>query len=125
MPTPYPNLLVIVADDMGYGDIGAFGNGAVQTPALDALAAEGLVLTQEAGQFIERHHGEPFFLHVAYNAPHFPLQVPDEEVAPFRESGSLSEGVCWIYGMNRRMDRGVERLLETLEALGLAENTLV
>jgi arylsulfatase B len=41
-----PNLVVIVADDMGYGDIGAFGNAAVQTPALDALAAEGLVLTQ-------------------------------------------------------------------------------
>jgi arylsulfatase A-like enzyme len=36
-----PNILLIVADDLGYSDIGAFG-GEVSTPALDALAAEGL-----------------------------------------------------------------------------------
>lgn len=39
-----PNILVIVADDLGYSDIGAFG-GEIRTPNLDALAARGLVLT--------------------------------------------------------------------------------
>ena len=39
-----PNVLLIVADDMGYSDIGAFG-GEIGTPNLDALAARGLKAT--------------------------------------------------------------------------------
>jgi arylsulfatase len=39
-----PNVLLIVADDMGYSDIGAFG-GEIRTPNLDALAARGLKAT--------------------------------------------------------------------------------
>ncbi|AXI45505.1 arylsulfatase [Sulfitobacter sp. SK012] len=39
-----PNVLLIVADDMGFSDIGPFG-GEISTPALDALAKEGLRLT--------------------------------------------------------------------------------
>jgi len=39
-----PNFLIIVADDLGYSDIGAFG-GEIDTPNLDALAARGLKLT--------------------------------------------------------------------------------
>ncbi|MEK9544213.1 MAG: sulfatase-like hydrolase/transferase, partial [Luminiphilus sp.] len=44
-----PNVVLMLADNLGYGDIGAYGGGAVlgtPTPNLDALAAEGLVLTQ-------------------------------------------------------------------------------
>ncbi len=39
-----PNVLLIVADDMGYSDIGSFG-GEISTPTLDALAEEGVRLT--------------------------------------------------------------------------------
>ena len=39
-----PNVLLIVADDMGYSDIGSFG-GEIATPTLDLLAMEGLQLT--------------------------------------------------------------------------------
>jgi hypothetical protein len=39
-----PNILLIVADDLGYSDIGAFG-GEIETPALDQLAKAGLQLT--------------------------------------------------------------------------------
>ena len=39
-----PNILLIVADDLGYSDIGAFG-GEIDTPTLDALAEQGLRLT--------------------------------------------------------------------------------
>src|SRR5579872_4044476 len=39
-----PNILIIVADDLGYADIGAFG-GEIATPYLDALAMSGLRLT--------------------------------------------------------------------------------
>lgn len=41
---PPPNILLIVADDVGFTDIGPFGS-EIETPALDALAAEGLRLT--------------------------------------------------------------------------------
>jgi arylsulfatase A len=41
-----PNILFILADDMGYGDFGCFNYGASQTPALDHLIHEGVSLTQ-------------------------------------------------------------------------------
>ena len=44
-----PNVVLMLADNLGFGDIGAYGGGAVlgtPTPSLDALAAEGLMLTQ-------------------------------------------------------------------------------
>ena len=40
-----PNILLILADDLGYSDIGAFG-GEIPTPNLDALARRGMLLTQ-------------------------------------------------------------------------------
>jgi arylsulfatase len=42
---PRPNILIILADDMGYSDIGCFGS-EIQTPNLDALAKNGVRLTQ-------------------------------------------------------------------------------
>ena len=40
-PARPPNLVVILADDLGYGDLGSYGNRIVRTPNLDALAAAG------------------------------------------------------------------------------------
>jgi arylsulfatase A-like enzyme len=40
-PTRPPNIVIILADDMGYGDIGAFGAPNIRTPRLDAMAAQG------------------------------------------------------------------------------------
>jgi arylsulfatase A len=41
-----PNVLFILADDMGYGDFGCFNGGVSQTPTIDQLVAEGTCLTQ-------------------------------------------------------------------------------
>ena len=45
-----PNIVVIMADDLGYNDISTFGGGVadgrLQTPHIDALAAQGAVFTQ-------------------------------------------------------------------------------
>ncbi len=41
-----PNIIYILADDLGYGDIGAFGQEIIQTPRLDQMAAEGMRLTR-------------------------------------------------------------------------------
>ena len=81
------------------------------------------VFSQEACDFVRRHGQEPFFLHVTYNAPHFPLEVPEVNRGHF-DQGDWTDGVARIYGMIERMDEGIGQLLETLEAQGVLDNTL-
>ncbi len=45
-PGELPNLIVITADDLGYGDLGCYGSAAIDTPNLDRMADEGVRLTQ-------------------------------------------------------------------------------
>lgn len=41
-----PNIIFILADDLGYGDLGCYGQKKIQTPNIDRLAAEGMRFTQ-------------------------------------------------------------------------------
>src|SRR5688572_24770551 len=41
-----PNLVVILADDLGYGDLGCYGHPTIRTPHLDQMAREGMRFTQ-------------------------------------------------------------------------------
>ncbi|HSR38151.1 MAG TPA: sulfatase-like hydrolase/transferase, partial [Phnomibacter sp.] len=43
---PVPNIVVIVADDLGYGDLGCYGNKTTRTPHLDKMAGNGIRFTQ-------------------------------------------------------------------------------
>lgn len=83
------------------------------------------VWTQEAVAFIQRHQHQPFFLHVTFNAPHTPLQVPESEVQPFRDKPGLNRGVATLYGMIHRMDTGVAAILEALDRGGVRDNTIL
>ena len=239
--TARPNIVLIVADDMGYGDFGCFNYGASKTPVLDHLVSEGMCLTQhysaspvcaparaslltgryphrtgaidtletrgldrlalrertiadllrhagyvtgligkwhngafdhryhpnrrgfdefagfcggwqpywkwqldrngsfsrgdgryltdvftdEAIDFVRRHRGERFFLYLAYNAPHFPFEARDDDLALFDATGNFTPAVRRIYAMIRCMDRGIGRVLEELDRGGIAENTIV
>ena len=235
-----PNVVMIVADDMGYGDFGRYSEGRVHTPALDALAADGLrltqhyagspvcspsraalftgryphrsgaltpqetlgydrialdevtvadsmraagyatglvgkwhngaldpayhpnargfdefigfrggwmdyydwwldrdgtieegdghyltdVLTDEAVAYIDRHAAEPFFLTVAYNAPHSPLQAPADVVEKYRAAGH-SDGIAITYAMIEVMDHGIASIRQALRSAGIEDDTLI
>jgi arylsulfatase A len=43
--TTRPNFVILLADDLGYGDLACYGHPAVKSPNLDRLATEGLRLT--------------------------------------------------------------------------------
>ncbi|HSQ57993.1 MAG TPA: sulfatase-like hydrolase/transferase, partial [Gemmata sp.] len=45
-PPRKPNIVFILADDLGYGDLGCYGQKKIRTPNLDRLAADGVRFTQ-------------------------------------------------------------------------------
>ena len=50
------------------------------------------VFTDEAVEFIGRHMRAPFFLLLAYSAPHYPFQALEEDLSPFRDAGKFTSG---------------------------------
>jgi arylsulfatase A len=82
------------------------------------------VLTEHAVAFVRRHRHEPFLLLVAYNAPHFPMQAPQELVDRYVAAGETL-GAALTYAMIEVMDTGVGRIEETIDELGLADDTIV
>jgi len=79
-------------------------------------------LGREAASFIRRHKDEPFFLYLPFNAVHWPLQAPPEDVAEFDNQNPQRN----IYlGMLKRMDLAVGVVLDELETQQLTDNTLV
>lgn len=82
------------------------------------------VYTDAALRFIEQHRSSPFFCYLPTNAPHTPLDVPEEWVKSYRDAG-LDDTTARIYAMVENIDRNVGRLLAKLDELGLADNTIV
>ena len=69
-----------------------------------------------------RDKTKPFYLQVAFNAPHIPLAAPPELVAKHKAAGEKAS----VYrAVLESMDLGVGRILDTLESEGLRANTLV
>jgi arylsulfatase A-like enzyme len=78
---------------------------------------------REAVAFIDRHRKEPFFLYLAFNAVHTPMQATDERLRRF---ASIEGGPRRTYAaMLSAMDEAVGRVLAKLREAGLEEETLV
>ena len=84
-------------------------------------------LATKAVEFIHRDAatGRPFFLYLAFNAPHYPLEAPAELVYKYRRRFP-DRGLFAIYAaMVERLDTGIGRVLAALDELKLAQDTLV
>lgn len=79
--------------------------------------------SREAESFIRRHAAEPFFLYLAYNAPHTPLQAPENYLK--RVAGIQNERRRTYAAMVTAVDEGVGRVLSCLREMQLEERTLV
>lgn len=82
------------------------------------------IYTDYALRFLEANRNHPFFLYLATNAPHTPLEIADRYVDPYRKKG-LEENLARIYGMITNMDENIGRVLAKLRRLHLEENTIV
>ncbi|MDX1740978.1 MAG: sulfatase-like hydrolase/transferase, partial [Rhodothermales bacterium] len=101
------------------------------------------VFTDAALAFIDDHRDQPFLAYVSYNAPHTPLQVPDDAYEPYAEltfdpirypkdgrpladmSERDAESARRVYAMVSNIDENVGRIRERVRTLGLADHTVV
>jgi len=69
---------------------------------------------------------EPFFLYLAYNAPHTPIQPPEswEQRVLAREPG-IDPDRAKLVALIEHMDDGIGRVIAALDETGLAENTII
>ena len=82
------------------------------------------VLADAAIEFMTDNRDTPFFCYVPFNAPHSPLQCPDDLFEKYKALG-LNDAHACLYAECENIDTNVGRLLLTLENLGLADKTIV
>lgn len=85
-------------------------------------------LTQETIDFIQAHKDEPFYVQLWHYAPHEPIQAPEDVVDKYRqkriELDDMSLNPTYA-AMIDVIDQGVGRIVQTLEDLGIDENTVI
>lgn len=79
--------------------------------------------SNEAVKFVEKNHTGPFFLYLAYNAPHGPLQATSKYLNRFDNIKNKKRKT--YAAMVSAIDDGVGRLLDKLETLEIVENTMI
>ena len=84
------------------------------------------LFTDWAIEALRSDDDRPFFLYLAYNAPHTPIQPPEEWVSKVkkREPGITDKRVRLV-ALIEHMDDGIGRVLRTLDEIGKADETVV
>src|SRR5680860_1472682 len=125
-------------NDKSYFDPILWHNG--KTEAYEGYCSD--IFTTQAIRFIEQNRQKPFFCYLAFNAPHTPLQVPDKYYQMYKDidpssgfenddrpfvkmSENNKEDARKVYAMVTNIDDNVGKLLQKLDDLNIAENTLV
>ncbi|WP_068546830.1 sulfatase-like hydrolase/transferase [Thalassotalea crassostreae] len=80
-------------------------------------------ISHEAVDFIKREKDNPFFLYVAYNAPHAPVQATKKYLDRYKHIKDKKRRT--YAAMVSAVDDGVGRILDTLQQQGIDENTIV
>lgn len=83
------------------------------------------VFSDDAVQYIKEHKADNFFLHLTYNAPHFPFQAPKKLVDKYQSTGKYTTRVSYIYAMIEAMDIGLSKILAEVKAQGIEEDTII
>ncbi|MCE9610248.1 MAG: sulfatase [Chthoniobacter sp.] len=79
--------------------------------------------TREACDFIGRHRAQPFFLYLAYNAVHSPMQATDDYMKKFAHIEDIQRRI--FAAMLAHLDDSMGKVLAQLRDSGVEENTLV
>ena len=100
------------------------------------------IFTENAIEFIEKNKNNPFFCYLSFNAPHNPLQVPDEYYQIYKNidptegidpnliphekiNEQTKENTRKVYAMVTNIDDNLKNLFAKVEELGIKENTIV
>jgi arylsulfatase A-like enzyme len=116
---------LIYTDHMGGNEPDYDANNPITRGGQPVVETEYLTdaLTREAVDFIDRHDDKPFFLCVAYNAVHSPLQGADAYMKKFSHIEDIHRRI--FAAMLANMDDSVGAVMKQLRKSGLEENTLV
>ncbi|OHX63814.1 sulfatase-like hydrolase/transferase [Flammeovirga pacifica] len=80
-------------------------------------------LSREAVDFIDRNSQKPFFMYLAYNAPHAPLQATEKYLNRFKNVSDIKRRT--YLAMVSAVDDGVGQILSKLEDKGIDDNTMI
>ena len=128
--TKLPNIIFIMADDLGYGDLGCFGQKEIQTPNIDRLAAEGMRFTdcyagstvcapsrsvlmtgQHTGHTRVRNNmgkvGGTLVLDDGSSQRRVPLELQDITVAEVLKQAGYATGITGKWGLGEPDNNGV------------------
>ncbi len=83
------------------------------------------VFFSEAINFIEKNKDNAFFCYISTNAPHGPLNVPEEYFNMYKGVSDIEERFQRFYGMITNIDDNFKLLEEKLDELDIAENTIL
>lgn len=126
-----PNIIFILADDLGYGDLGCYGQTRIKTPNLDHLAASGLRFTScysgstvcapsRAALMLGQHTGHSF---LRGNSERLPLQPTHITVAKMLQDAGYRTGMIGKWALGDEGTTGLPELQGFDEVVGYLNQT--